>query len=162
MSTADNESRINQFPVGFVLGTTYRKVAGLFQQRLAPYGITPEQWSALNQIDRAQGLIQKEIAERTSKDKPSMTRILDHLEKKGLIYKKPGEHDRRAFLVYSTEAGKALIRETTPIEETVTADVRSCLSDQEYETLLGLLMRVQNHMTANFSGSACGQSQSHE
>ncbi|REE56300.1 DNA-binding MarR family transcriptional regulator [Paenibacillus taihuensis] len=149
-----SNSNHNRSPVGFVLGTTYRKVAAQFQQRLAPYGITPEQWSALNQIDRAQGLIQKEIAERTSKDKPSTTRILDHLEKKGLIYKKPGEQDRRAFLVYSTEAGKALIRETTPIEESVTADVKSCLSDQEYDTLLELLMRVQNHINVNLCGGS--------
>lgn len=144
MSETPNKPYDNgQPPIGFALGLTYRKVAALFQQRLSPYGITPEQWSALNQIDRSQGLIQKEIAERTGKDKPTTTRILDHLEKKGFIYKKAGEHDRRSFLVYSTELGRSIIRETTPIEDSVTEDVRRCMSDQEYDTMLELLSRIQ-------------------
>lgn len=143
MSETSNKSNNNQLPIGFALGLTYRKVSGLFQHRLNPYGITPEQWSMLNQIDRSQGLIQKEIAERTGKDKPTTTRILDHLEKKGFIYKKPGEHDRRSFLVYSTELGRSVIRETTPIEDSVTEDVRSCLTDEEYDTMLELLQRIR-------------------
>ncbi|PWW08654.1 DNA-binding MarR family transcriptional regulator [Paenibacillus cellulosilyticus] len=141
--TVDKSNKTSQLPIGFALGLTYRKVSGLFQHRLSPYGITPEQWSTLNQIDRAQGLIQKEIAERTGKDKPTTTRILDHLEKKGLIYKKPGERDRRSFLVYSTELGRSIIRETTSIEDSVTEDVRRCLSDQEYDLMLELLQRIQ-------------------
>ncbi|SFJ12912.1 DNA-binding transcriptional regulator, MarR family [Paenibacillus sp. UNC496MF] len=136
----------NRLPIGFEMGVTHRKLAALFQHRLGPYGITPEQWSALNQIDRAQGLIQKEIAERTYKDKPTTTRILDHLERKGLIYKKQGEHDRRSYVVFSTDAGKALIRETTPLEDSVTADVMQCISEAEYETVMELLQRIQRHI----------------
>lgn len=144
MSETSNKPHDNsQLPIGFALGLTYRKVSGLFQHRLSPYGVTPEQWSALYQIDRSQGLIQKEIAERTGKDKPTTTRILDHLEKKGLIYKKAGERDRRSFLVYSTELGKSVIRETTSIEDSVTEDVRSCLTDQEYDKMLELLQRIR-------------------
>ncbi|NOU62846.1 MarR family transcriptional regulator [Paenibacillus sp. LMG 31461] len=139
-----NESR--KLPIGFAMGVTYRKLAALFQQRLSGHGITPEQWSALYQIDRAQGLIQREIAERTSKDKPTTTRILDHLEKKGFIYKKAGNRDRRSFLVYSTELGQAIIRVTTPIEDSVTAEVKACISEEEYEIMMELLLRIQLHI----------------
>jgi MarR family transcriptional regulator, transcriptional regulator for hemolysin len=133
-------------PIGFAMGITHRKLSALFQQRLGAHGITPEQWSTLNQIDRAQGLIQREIAERTGKDKPTTTRILDHLEKKGLIYKKAGEHDRRSFLVFSTELGQAVIRETTPIEDSVTADVKQCISEAEYDVMMELLERIRQHI----------------
>lgn len=140
------ESNGNPLAIGFAMGVTHRRMSALFQQRLSGHGITPEQWSALNQIDRSQGLIQKELANRTGKDKPTTTRILEHLERKGLIFKKPGEHDRRCFLVYCTEAGSALIRETTAIEDGVTAEVRRCMSDEEYDSLMALLVRIQHHV----------------
>ncbi|MFC5528123.1 MarR family winged helix-turn-helix transcriptional regulator [Cohnella yongneupensis] len=151
--STDDLNNTRHLPIGFAMGITHRKLSALFQYRLAPYGITPEQWSALNQIDRAQGLIQKEIADRTGKDKPTTTRILDLLEKKGLIYKKLGERDRRSFLVFSTEAGKAVIRETTPIEDSVTADVKMCISETEYDTLMNLLLRIQHHVASKLDGS---------
>ncbi|MBM7563941.1 DNA-binding MarR family transcriptional regulator [Paenibacillus sacheonensis] len=138
-------------PIGFAMGVTHRKLSALFQQRLAAHGITPEQWSALNQIDQAQGLIQKDIADRTGKDKPTTTRILDLLEKKGLIYKKPGERDRRCFVVYSTELGQKTIRETTPIEDSVTADVKQCISDEEYDMMMDMLMRIQRRIAGKLS-----------
>ncbi|OCT13338.1 transcriptional regulator [Paenibacillus pectinilyticus] len=136
----------NMLPIGFAMGVTYRKLSALFQQRLSAHGITPEQWSALYHIDCAQGLIQREIAERTSKDKPTTTRILDHLEKKGLIYKKAGDRDRRSFLVYSTELGQEVIRVTTPIEDSMTAEVKACMSEEEYAIMMDLLLRIQRHI----------------
>lgn len=138
----------DELPAGFLMGLTYRKLLALFHQRLAPHDITPEQWSALNQIDKAQGLIQKEIAERTGKDKPTTTRILDLLEKKGLIYRKTGKTDRRSLLVYSTEQGRAIIRATEGIEDSVTNEVRCCMSDEEYRMLMALLLRTHQHLVA--------------
>ncbi|EFM12425.1 transcriptional regulator, MarR family [Paenibacillus curdlanolyticus YK9] len=128
--------------VGFMTGMTYRKLSALLQNRLKPYEITPEQWSILYQIDRADGLIQKEIAERAGKDKPTTTRILDLLEEKGLIYKKAGTKDRRSFLVYITDKGRQMMQETLPIEKQVIAEVKSCMTTEEYDTLIRLISKI--------------------
>ncbi|CAM4494175.1 MAG: MarR family transcriptional regulator [Paenibacillus macerans] len=133
--------------VGFIMGVTYRKIASLLQHRLKEYDITPEQWSVLNQIDQSEGLIQKEIADRCGKDKPTTTRILDLLESKGLIYKQTGKQDRRSFAVFSTERGRALIRETIALEQGVTEEVKRCMSEEEYLMLLNLLERVNAHIS---------------
>ncbi|MBN3523401.1 MarR family winged helix-turn-helix transcriptional regulator [Paenibacillus apiarius] len=132
--------------IGFAMGVTYRKLSNLLQQRLKEHDITPEQWSVLYQISRANGLIQKEIAERAGKDKPTTTRILDHLERKGLIYKKIGENDRRSFLVNITDNGMALIQRTAPIERQAADDIKQCVSNEEYEVLMELLLRIGNHV----------------
>ncbi|MNM92633.1 Transcriptional regulator SlyA [compost metagenome] len=129
------------------MGVTYRKIAALLQHRLKEYEITPEQWSVLNQIDTSEGLIQKEIAERTGKDKPTTTRILDHLESKGLVYKKIGPQDRRSYIVYSTDRGKELIRDTIGIEQGVTEEVKSCMTEEEYNLFMGLLERINHHVS---------------
>jgi len=140
------EAQDTHLAIGFIMGVTYRKIAGLLQSRLREYDITPEQWSVLFQIDRSEGLIQREIASRTGKDKPTTTRILDHLEAKGLVLKKAGIRDRRSFLVFSTERGKALIRDTIGIEAGVTEDVKACMTEEEYGELLELLLRINRHV----------------
>ncbi|MFB9276131.1 MarR family winged helix-turn-helix transcriptional regulator [Cohnella cellulosilytica] len=131
---------------GFMLGTSYRKVSALFQSRLKPHAITPEQWSVLYQVNLEDGLIQKDIAERAGKDRPTTTRILDHLEQKGLVGRRTGDRDRRSFQVGITDKGKELIRETLPIERRANEEVRRCMSDEEYDTLIRLLIRIDRHM----------------
>lgn len=142
MTTQHNQLDLS---LGFMMGTTYRKLSTLFQKGIKKHDITPEQWSVLYQIDREQGLIQKEIAKRSGKDKPTTTRILEHLEGKGLVYKRIGENDRRSFLVYSTEKGHELVQETLPIESQVTEDIKKCISVEEYEMLRELLSRINNY-----------------
>lgn len=143
MTTEHNQSELT---LGFLMGTTYRKISALFQNGLKEHDITPEQWSVLFQVDRTDGLIQKEIAKRSGKDKPTTTRLLDHLEGKELIYKRTGENDRRSFKVYITEKGRSLIKETVPIEGKVTEEIMNCISSEEYELLMELLLRINNHV----------------
>lgn len=133
--------------LGFLMGVTYRKMAALLQLRLKDYDITPEQWSLLYHIDRSPGMIQKEIADKTYKDKPATTRILDHLESKGLIYKEAGVQDRRSYLVYCTERGHATIRETIPVEEGLTEEVKRLLTEEQYSLMIALLQRINNYAT---------------
>ncbi|CAM4474366.1 MarR family transcriptional regulator [Paenibacillus phoenicis] len=137
----------SELAVGFIMGVAYRKISALLQHRLKDYDITPEQWSVLHQIYQSDGLIQKEIADRSGKDKPTTTRIIDLLESKGLVRKQAGKRDRRSFLVFSTERGKELIRETLPIERSVTEEVKRIMDAEEYEKLMELLQRINRHFS---------------
>ncbi|HET9906774.1 MAG TPA: MarR family transcriptional regulator [Anaerolineales bacterium] len=74
-----------------------------FQER--GYDVTPEQWVVLNRLWEQDGLSQVELAERTFKDKPSTTRILNLLEKKSLVVRRPDEKDGRVLRVYLTASG---------------------------------------------------------
>ncbi len=127
---------------GFLLGVTYRKMTNLFHQRLKPYGITSEQWIVLYCIHENHGLMQKDIAERTSKDRPTITRILDALSSKGLIKKEAGIDDRRSNRIYASDEGKALIEETADIEHRTVAEATAGLSTEEYELLIKLLNQI--------------------
>lgn len=128
--------------VGFTLGVASRRMSQLFGHRLREFGISPEQWSVLHAITEHEGLIQKEIAERTAKDKPTVTRILDVLEEKGLITRKPGEHDRRSFRLYGTEKGKAVARQTEPLERGANAALAEHLGEAGYFVLIEELKKV--------------------
>ncbi|MDI4645270.1 MarR family winged helix-turn-helix transcriptional regulator [Cohnella hashimotonis] len=132
--------------LGFTTGLVYRRMSNRLMQRLKPYDITPEQWSVLYYATESDGLIQRELGERAGKDKPTTTRIVDHLVRKGWILRRPDQNDRRAIFIEATAEGRRLIEETRPIETAVLAEVTACLTPGELETLLGLLHRVGKHV----------------
>ncbi|TNJ60665.1 MarR family transcriptional regulator [Paenibacillus hemerocallicola] len=131
---------------GFMMGVTSRKLSQVFTQRLRLYDITPEQWMVLYCIQERDGMIQKEIAQRACKDKPTTTRILDVLESKQWITKQTGKSDRRSFLVYATDKGRELISQTEGIEIKTVKDATSGLSEAEYDQLLSLLRRIGDNI----------------
>ena len=128
--------------LGFHLGITYRKLVNQFQQRIKAYNITTEQWSVLYQVYQEEGVIQKTIAERLYKDKPTITRLLAQLENKQLIRRTAGIRDRRSVTVSVTAAGAELIHQTYPLERQLMAEVKSGIGESSYEELLMLLRRV--------------------
>jgi Transcriptional regulators len=131
--------------IGFLLGTTYRKLTNFFAGRIKEFGLTPEQWAVLFRVREEDGLIQKELAERAGKDKPTTTRILDSLEAKGFITKRASEHDRRSFQVYITVLGRETADAIEPIEYSTIAEIAQVLSAAEYEQMTNLLKRLNEH-----------------
>lgn len=128
--------------IGFHLGIAYRKLSLILQQRMRDYHITPEQWSVLYRIWEKDGQIQKEIGERSGKDKPTTTRILTALEEKGFIRKVCGENDRRSFFIFITDEGRTVIRHTEPIEHQVLEEITEEFSGEESKLLLKLLRQI--------------------
>ncbi|HZG75537.1 MAG TPA: MarR family transcriptional regulator [Paenibacillus sp.] len=102
--------------IGFQLSRTTRKISQLLASRFEPYGVTTEQFATLQRLAERDGVSQKELAARAEKDPTNMTRILDQLERKGLIARKPNAGDRRSFLVYGTEEGHRLAAALAPVE----------------------------------------------
>lgn len=133
--------------IGFLLGIASRKMSHLFMMRIKEYDLTPEQWSVLFRISEQDGLIQKDIADRSGKDKPTTTRILDTLESKGYITKRAGLHDRRSFHVFITEQGKQIAKVIEPIEQETIDNIAHDFSDEEYTQLVGMLSRLISRAT---------------
>lgn len=131
--------------VGFLMGITHRKLSTLLLQRLKEFDITPEQWSVLYQIVSEEGMIQKEIAIRTYKDKPTMTRIINQLETKGFVTRKEGKEDRRSFLIYSTELGQQTILQTIEIEESMADEVKLGIGVEGHDQLHQYLTQLNEY-----------------
>lgn len=70
--------------------------------------ITPEQWTVLLFLWERDGVSQQELCNATFKDKPSMTRLIDHMERQGLVVRIASKDDRRANLIYLTRQGRDL------------------------------------------------------
>ena len=70
--------------------------------------ITPEQWTVLYYLWSKDGVTQQELCNTTFKDKPSMTRLIDNLEKQGLVTRSSDARDRRINIIRLTEKGSGL------------------------------------------------------
>jgi DNA-binding MarR family transcriptional regulator len=75
----------------------------------APEDITPSQLSALSVIAREGSLTLRQLAEAERVQPPTVTRVVDMLEQKGLATRVPSEEDRRVAFVEPTPAGRALV-----------------------------------------------------
>ena len=70
--------------------------------------ITPEQWTVLLYLWEKDGVTQQELCNATFKDKPSMTRLIDNMERLNLVVRISNKMDRRTNLTHLTKRGRDL------------------------------------------------------
>ncbi len=70
--------------------------------------ISPEQWTVLIFLWEKDGVTQQELCNATFKDKPSMTRLIDNMERQHLVVRISDKKDRRTNLIHLTRTGKSL------------------------------------------------------
>lgn len=64
---------------------------------------TPEQAFLLYKLYMDDGQSQRQLADKILNDYPTITRLIDRLEKKGYVHREVNENDRRMFKVYMSE-----------------------------------------------------------
>lgn len=77
--------------------------------------ITPEQWTVLLYLWQRDGVTQQVLCNATFKDKPSMTRLIDNMEKQHLVVRISDKNDRRTNLVHLTKDGRELQQIALPV-----------------------------------------------
>jgi DNA-binding MarR family transcriptional regulator len=99
----------NQFKKGelysFITGKASTAIARRLQKNFKQSGldITIEQWSVLYHLWKEEGQSQQQLCYATFRDKPSITRLVDNLEKLKLVKRVPSKEDRRINLIYLTK-----------------------------------------------------------
>jgi len=104
--------------------------------------VTPEQWGVLLCLWREEGLTQSELADRTVKDRTTITRILDLLEKKGLAERRKDASDRRTFRIHLTEAGKRSREVLFPLVRGYAEKIYADLLETEFAALQVIMAKI--------------------
>jgi DNA-binding MarR family transcriptional regulator len=133
----------------YLLDRTARRVKGYAQQRFASgnFDITVDQWLILKNLDNDRYLKQKELAEITGKDNPTLTRIIDLLCKKGFTERVMHKDDRRSFTVHLTHEGKAKLEELAPQVDDIRMKAWQNLTEDDYEQLKTILNKIYHNLT---------------
>jgi DNA-binding MarR family transcriptional regulator len=142
----------NQFKRGelysVINGMAATAVARRLQKNFRQAGleITIEQWSVLYHLWKEDCLSQQELCNRTFRDKPSITRLIDNLEKQNLVKRMPSKTDRRINLVCLTEAARGLQQITIDLANQTMDEALVGVNKTEIETVRQVLQRVYDNL----------------
>lgn len=135
--------------LGYVIGRAGRAVANRLNQNFekAGYDVTCEQWAVLMNLWHKNGQNQKELAGITCKDKTSITRLLDGLEKKNFVVRTPGKKDARQKLIYLTNQGKAFQQELLKLVKQTLAEAQKGIKARDLIVCKDVLRRVTRNLS---------------
>lgn len=128
--------------INFILTNVQQSVQQLFKAELEHFGITPVQYMVLKCLWDENGVTVKQLAERLQLDSSTITGILDRLEIKDMVKRKPDLNDRRALSVVLTSKGKALEKSVNQAIIDANNKVLGRLENEELEHLKSLLQRI--------------------
>jgi len=108
--------------------------------------LTREQWVVLIKLYKYDGLAQNQLAFFTERDKTSLTRLINTMERKNLVIRKAAEKDKRVKLVYMTEIGKATFKKAFPVMQNIIQNLQKGLKQQEIDNTIYILQKLQNNL----------------
>ncbi|MDR1729512.1 MAG: MarR family transcriptional regulator [Prevotellaceae bacterium] len=111
--------------------------------RNAGLEITPEQWSVLVFLRQQQDKVtQKAIADATYKDRPSITRLIDNMEKQELVTRVQDSTDRRTNKICLTKKGFDLYEKIYPITLKTMQEALKGFSEEDISNVQYLLKKI--------------------
>lgn len=130
-------------------GRLFMYASRVLTQKFKLHGIslTKEQWTVLMQLWMKDGSSQQVIADATGKDKPSMTRLLDNLERDGYIERRADAKDRRLNLIFLTKKGVEVEKQVMPVAEQVLTELTQGLTPQEIETVKSVFNKIYHNIS---------------
>ena len=142
----------NQFKRGelysFMTGVASTAIARRLQKNFKQEGIeiTIEQWSVLYHLWKKDGMSQQELCNASFRDKPSITRLVDNLEKLKLVKRVSSSVDRRMNMITLTDAAKKLQERTMEIASITLNEALEGVSAANIETAKLVLQQVYDNL----------------
>lgn len=142
----------NQFKKGelysFITGKASTAIARRLQKNFkqSSIDITIEQWSVLYHLWKQDGLSQQQLCGATFRDKPSITRLLNNLEKSKLVKRVTDKSDRRINLIYLTKEATLLQEKTMNIANQTLNESLKGVSNAKIEVAKEVLQIVYDNL----------------
>ncbi|HEY3250739.1 MAG TPA: MarR family transcriptional regulator [Ignavibacteria bacterium] len=123
-------------------------IYGRFIQISESIGLTPSQYNVLRILKGVypEGHARCEIAMRMIERSPDITRLIDRLEKRGLVERDRADEDRRMSITRITQKGLKLVNDLKPLIEKAHKEITKNLTDRECEKLSELLEKLYGHL----------------
>ena len=142
-------------PVRRSLGFLLRDTARLMRRRFvhcareAGLPLNRSEASVLVHVDREPGLSQAQLAERLDLEAISLVRLIDTLERSGLIERRRHAHDRRIRTLWLTEAARPIVAQAHAVRQDVRTQALAGIAGPDQEKLLDLLMAVRGNLATS-------------
>jgi DNA-binding MarR family transcriptional regulator len=131
--------------VSYITDGAMKRITEAFGQRLQGSGITRIQWIALYYMKTHQSISQRELSNLMAISDSSAGRLIDRLQRDGLVNRIPSQTDRRVTLIQLTEEGEHLITSLLHVGVEFNEDLMAGITDEEKI----VFQRVLKKMTDN-------------
>ena len=150
----------NQFKKGelysFITGKASTAIARRLQKNFkqSELDITIEQWTVLYHLWKEEGQSQQQLCDATFRDKPSITRLVDNLEKLRLVKRVLSKNDRRINLIYLTKEAKSLQEKTMALANKTLNEALEGVTNGQIEIAREVLQKVYDNLASRVSADA--------
>lgn len=117
-------------------------------QKARATGMTRAQWVILVWLERNPGLSQNELAALVEVEPITVARLIDKLEARGAVERRPDPADRRIKRLHLTEAAKPLVQQVHKYREESSKLVSEGVSAKALETTVETLLRMKSNLLA--------------
>ncbi len=124
-------------------------IATMLRQKDVP--LTPEQFMLIDLLWNHGEMSQQELADQLQKDKNSVTRLVDAIERKGFVVRRQNTSDRRSNTLVLTEQAEKLKADAKQKGISILDKMLEGISEDELRTFLTTLRKLSLNM--NISGS---------
>ena len=127
---------------GYLFRRMQQIAVAIFVEECKAYDLTPVQYAALVAIRTHPGIDATRLSAVIAFDRSTLGNVIERLEAKQLIERKPSREDRRVKLLYLTRAGGALLRDIMPSVDRAQARMLQPLKPDDRRTLMALLTQL--------------------
>jgi len=128
--------------VNDLIGIIHRCMRRFFETQMKKYDITPPQFEVLLTLWNEDGIVLSELGRRLSRDGPTITGIIDRMEKKKLVVRKRSMRDRRVIQVYLTPYAWEIKENLMKMQLEAGKDITSNFTEQDIKALEEMLQRI--------------------
>ena len=133
----------------FITGKASTAIARRLQKNFKQAGIeiTIEQWSVLYHLWKEDGQSQQQLCDATFRDKPSITRLVDNLEKLGLVNRTANKNDRRINKICLTSEAEKLQVQTMEVANQTLNEALQGVTNGQVEIAKEVLQKVYENLS---------------
>ncbi len=127
---------------GHLMRRAQQIAVALFMKECSAFDITPVQYATLVAIRETDDPDATRLSELVAYDRSTLGSVLERLESKGLIGRRPSRGDRRVKILALTEAGRHLLKEVEPAVVRAQERILAPLNPSEQALFMSLLSRL--------------------
>jgi len=139
-----------------LLNDVARLLRTRFDQRARARGMTRAQWVILARVDAKPGLSQNELAALLEVEPISVGRLVDRLESRGLVERRPDPTDRRIRRLHLLPDAAPILEEITKAREVLGAELLEGVDPQIRSQMVDALLRMKNNLISEPAQLAVG------
>jgi MarR family transcriptional regulator for hemolysin len=125
-----------------------RKLRATFDAKVRERNMTLPRARVFFNLNKKDGINQRELADRLELETPTLVRILDAMEGQGYVERRVAGSDRRAKEIYMTDAGRVVAGEVEALAEDIRGQIISGIPENDLRTTLNVIRAMQANLAA--------------